>query len=201
MKRLFWIVGVVAMWALLTAGTMTTKPYFAESVMKAAGGPEMVSRMWAGGPDRWRVEVVGQPTAAIVRLDRKKMYTLLPQAKSYYETTMSEEEAKTTLQGQQPPPGKVTRKALGKETVAGRPADKYEVTVTPRGGKAQVYYEWLSTELGMPIKMAAADKSWSMEYRNIKLGPQDPKLFEVPAGFKKMVMPSLPNLPGMARPR
>jgi hypothetical protein len=191
---------LVALWPLLTAQTaVNPKSYSAESVLRS-GKMEMVNRVFVGGRDRWRVEISGQPQVTIVRLDRKLMYTLLPAGKSYYELPMSEGEASPAFKAATPQ-GKVSRKVLGREQVAGRPTTKYEVSVSVPGRPARINYEWLSEELGVPIKMMAADKSWSMEYRNLKLGPQDPKLFEVPAGYKKLVLPAAGALkaPGVKR--
>lgn len=192
MKRLLWV--IVALWPILTAQTFATKPYSAETVLKTKS-TEMVSRICVGGKDRWRVEMVGQPQVQIVRLDRKVMYTLLPPSKSYFEMPMTDEEASPAFKAESRVQGKVTRKPLGTEQVGGRPTRKYEVTITAPGQKPRVMYEWFSEELGVPLKMMPADQTWSMEYRNVKLGPQDPKLFEVPAGFTKM---SLPTMPGPA---
>jgi hypothetical protein len=196
MRKLLWL--VVALWPLLCAQTFAGRPYSAETVVKAQGQAEVVSRTFVGGKDRWRVEVAGQPQATIVRLDRKLMYTLMPASKSYFEMAMSEEEASPAYKGQQPE-GKVSRRLLGKEAVGGRPARKYEVTLTRPGQKPQVTYEWLSEELGIPLRMEAADKSWSMECRNVKVGPQDARLFEVPAGYTRLTMPSLPQMPRRGR--
>jgi hypothetical protein len=35
---------------------------------------------------------------------------------------------------------------------------------------------------------------WSTEYQNIKLGPQDAALFELPAGYQKLNMGGLSGL-------
>ncbi len=191
MRRLLWV--VVALWPLLAAQTFAGKPYSAEQVVSTPGGPEMVSRIFVGGEDRWRVETGGQPQATIVRLDRKVMYTVLPDAKMYYEMPMSEGEASPAYGPS--PQGKVVRKLLGKEAVDGHPTSKYRVTVTSAAQKPTVFYEWLSQELGVPLRMEAADKSWSMEYRKVKIGLQDPKLFEVPAGFRRLSVPNVPQMP------
>lgn len=193
MKKLLWV--VLALWPLLAAQTYGGKPYSAETVMKAKGQPEMVSRIYMGGQDRWRVEMAGQPQVQVVRLDRKLMYMIMPAAKTYYEMPLSGEEAESP--GSHYPAGKLSRRFLGKDTVNGQPTRKFEVTVTASGQKPQVFTEWWSDAFGMPLRIVPADGSWTMEQRNVKLGPQDAKLFEVPAGYTKMSLPGLP--PAMKR--
>jgi hypothetical protein len=45
--------------------------------------------------------------------------------------------------------------------------------------------------------MEAVDGSWSVEYKNVSLGPQPDSLFEVPEGFQKATMPSFGSGSGM----
>lgn len=201
LRRSLWL--LVALLPLLIAARVSAAqapflhPYAAETAIRTGKGPELVSKVWVGGPDRWRVEVGGQPgmpakipmMATIVRLDRKQMYTLLPQARSYYATPLTADDATPGLKPQASAAAQVSRRPLGAEAVAGHPAHKWEVTAISPDGKKVVHYEWLSDALAMPLKMAAADGSWSMEYRSLKVGPQDPKLFEVPAGFQRLSLP------------
>ena len=55
------------------------------------------------------------------------------------------------------------------------------------------HYEWISSDPGimMSVKTAAIDDSWWNEYRNISLGVPDSSLFEIPAGYTKMNIPSM----------
>jgi hypothetical protein len=88
--------------------------------------------------------------------------------------------------------GEVSRKEVGSDTVNGHPATKYEVTAKVDDKVMQIY-QWWATDINFPVKTAAIDGSWSMEYRDVKIGSQSDSLFEVPAGYKKM---SLPRIPG-----
>jgi hypothetical protein len=58
-------------------------------------------------------------------------------------------------------------------------------------------YQWMATDINFPVKTAAVDGSWSMEYKDIKLGSQPDSLFELPAGYQKMSIPSMP--PGVGK--
>jgi hypothetical protein len=53
----------------------------------------------------------------------------------------------------------------------------------------------MATDIKFPVKMAAVDGSWTMEYKNIKLGSQPASLFELPPGYNKMAVPSMPGAP------
>jgi len=54
-------------------------------------------------------------------------------------------------------------------------------------GKTYNSLEWAAKELnGFVVKTADEKGSWSNEYQNIKLGPQDPSLFELPPDYKKL---------------
>jgi hypothetical protein len=44
--------------------------------------------------------------------------------------------------------------------------------------------EWAATEMkGFVVKRQGVDGEWSTEFSNVRFGPQEPSLFEVPPGF------------------
>ncbi len=73
-----------------------------------------------------------------------------------------------------------TCKNLGTETVNGRSTEHWQVTHKD-GNVSDV---WIDNSLHFPIKTVSGGTSWQLT--NIKEGPQDPSLFQVPAGFHKM---------------
>ena len=46
-------------------------------------------------------------------------------------------------------------------------------------------FQWIIPRSNFPVKSAAADGSWTLEYKNIKSGKQPASLFKIPAGYKK----------------
>ena len=54
-------------------------------------------------------------------------------------------------------------------------------------------YQWIK-DGQIPVKVEAVDGSYSMEYKNISTGAQPAELFEVPADYEKMSMPSLGDM-------
>ena len=121
----------------------------------------------------------------ITRVDQKVVWMIMPSEGMYMEHPIKPRDVIASGTA-----GEVERKPLGQEAVNGKPADKFEVTYDYEGERSSVY-EWVDPSLGMPVKIAAVDGSWSMEYRNIQTGPQEESLFEIPDGYQKFAMPSM----------
>jgi hypothetical protein len=73
---------------------------------------------------------------------------------------------------------------VGNETVNGRSTVEYEGTNT----SGDTSHFWLDPKLRFPVKWQG--KNSSGELRNIQEGTQPALLFEIPAGFSKMEMPT-----------
>lgn len=120
----------------------------------------------------------------ITRPDLRVVWMIMPSEGMYMEQPLKPRDAITSGAADE-----IERKPLGPEAVNGKPANKFEVTYDYEGERSTVY-EWVDSSLGMPVKTAAIDGSWSMEYRNIQTGPQEASLFEVPEDYQKFSMPS-----------
>ena len=72
---------------------------------------------------------------------------------------------------------------VGSETINGRSTVKYETT----NASGDVSHFWLDPKLRFPVKWEG--KNSGGELRNIQEGAQPASLFEVPAGYTKMVIP------------
>jgi len=123
----------------------------------------------------------------IVRMDKKVIWTIMPNKKMYMEKAYDDTKDRPMVE-QQKMVGEVERKLVGTEMIDGHPTKKYLVMRQTGIGQHQVY-SWLATDMNFPIKTAAVDGSWTQEYKNIKLGAQPDSLFEVPAGYSKFQMP------------
>lgn len=135
------------------------------------------------------------PGYTIVRQDRKVMWMVSPAQKSYMEMPLQGmADLSQHPRGDEKLPGEISRKELGREVIDGHPCIKYEIT-HQQAGQNYVIHQWIAQDLKLPVKTAAKDGSWSVEYRNIKMGGQSDSLFEPPAGFQKMAMPAMG--PGM----
>lgn len=188
-RRLFIL--AAALIALLFCGTALALEFSADMVSKGKGAQGMTAKVYMKN-NKFRWESKQQETYTISRQDLMKTWVVMPKQRSYME--MSYDPSKDQSP-QEKVKGEVSRKLLGTETIDGHPAKKYEVTV--QSGKRQTKsYQWLATDLNnFPIKQAAVDGSWGMEYRNIRMGGQPDSLFEEPKGFKKMAMPGMPRVP------
>lgn len=160
------------------------------SVVHTAAGKTSKSKMYINsGKFRMESEEMGG-SYMIVRRDLKKVWMVMAQNKSYME--LPEGKESETPMPDEKMKGEVSRKELGKETIDGHPAVKYEVTAK-MGDKTSTFYQWMATDINFPVKVAAVDGSWTAEYKDIKIGPQADSLFEIPAGFQKMDMPVMPG--------
>ncbi len=60
---------------------------------------------------------------------------------------------------------------------------------------------WFSLKLDYPIKtvFTKGTETMTVEYKNIKAGPLDAALFEVPPGYQKMNTPTMAPEPGTGK--
>lgn len=129
----------------------------------------------------------GKKSISITRFDRNVVWVLMPDQKMYMEMPFQGlAEMASTIKG-----ATVKRDSLGSEQVGAYHCDKARVETTYEG-KVYVSIEWAAKELdGFVVKKADEKGSWSTEYQNVQLGPQDPSLFEVPAGYQKFSLGGL----------
>jgi hypothetical protein len=77
---------------------------------------------------------------------------------------------------------------LGSDTVGGRQAEKWELTMTGPDGKSTSSYQWYDPEIEMNIR-EESESGYFRELRNIKPGKQPDSLFKIPAGYDEVSMP------------
>lgn len=113
----------------------------------------------------------------------KPLTLALPGMKSYIEMPVPKVDG--VQQQAQEKVGRLEKKELGREAVAGQPTVKYAVKVPGDDGTATV---WQATNLqNLPVKIAITkDKqTYQLQLSNIKLGQPDAAYFAVPAGFAR----------------
>lgn len=74
----------------------------------------------------------------------------------------------------------VTCKKVGEETINGRDCDKWEFA---SADAMKNRTSWIDKKLHIPVKTVSADST--VEFSNIKEGPQDKSHFEVPSDYQK----------------
>jgi hypothetical protein len=127
----------------------------------------------------------GKQFINIVRVDRKVVWSLMPDRKMYMELPS---QLLIELSALTPGPGveNVRRTNLGSEQIAAHLCDKSRVESTSNG-KTVTFIEWAARDLnGFVVKREDENGQWSIEYRNVQLQSQDPSLFEIPAGYQKL---------------
>jgi len=138
----------------------------------------------------------GESTVMIIRHDKKVVWMLMPSDEMYMETPFSKEGRSDDLSAYH-----VDAKVVGNETVNGMNATKSKIIMTaPDGGKMGGF--WWATKDGIIIKMdaIAVDKAkkskerFKLELTDLKVGKQDPALFEIPKGYEKMDMGSMGSM-------
>lgn len=180
----------VVLFLLLLAGTAMALQFSADTVMTARGH-KTTGKIYFSG-ERFRMDMTSpQKMTTITRLDKKVVWSIMPQEKMYMEIPFNpkrEPMVKGKVQGE------VSRKLVGTGSIDGHPVKKYLVTYESGGEKMQMY-QWIATDINFPVKTEAVDGSWSQEYKDIKLGPQPDSLFKVPAGYRKFRMPGGMHFP------
>ncbi|MCO6411849.1 MAG: hypothetical protein J5I92_03810 [Thiogranum sp.] len=119
---------------------------------------------------KWEMLIVrdGQPVRSLHWIDEKRH---MPLRQLWEDGTVSE------------------MRPLGQETLHGRNTERWEVSVRPETGEAMLSTQWYDPELRIAIREELPG-GYFRELRNIRVAPQPGNLFEVPAGYQQMTMPS-----------
>jgi hypothetical protein len=129
-------------------------------------------------------------TTIITRIDKNVVWILMPAQKMYMEQPLKPENVVATTDKM---PGEIERKLVGKETIDGETTNKYKI-VYVTADKKETIFQWIAADSGLPIKSAAVDGSWIIEYKNLKTGKQPDPLFEIPTGYQKFSL-GVPVMP------
>jgi len=122
----------------------------------------------------------GPGSVTILRRDRNLLWAFSPQARTFTETPFDLGSGGASTDSIALEPG---CQVAGQETVSGYLCRK-EVCRTSVGGQNYSETRWAAQELSWFIIKYTSGTS-TMLIENIKLGPQDSRMFEVPAGYAK----------------
>ncbi|ABK19743.1 DUF4412 domain-containing protein [Syntrophobacter fumaroxidans] len=170
--------------ALFLPGSCGAVEFSADLVIQPKGEEAMKGKIYVKG-DKVRQEILeeGDNQIMIIRPDKKVTWMISPDEKTYMEMPYQAED-KTFEEWTENK--EKNSKLIGEETISGIQTNKYENIED--GEKT---YFWISKKFPFPIKVE--DAEITMEYKNIKEGQVDAALFELPAGYEKMSMPTLPG--------
>jgi len=206
----FWSasIGILSSTVAMAASPVAPRPhqpqveYSADSYMETEQINFKSKVYHAAGKERKEQEMGGEKQVTIMRMDKQLLWTVMPSQEMYMEMS---------LQGKQRPPGQsddtsdytYDRTEVGPDVVDGHQTTKYKVIATNPKGEKMGGFMWLTRE-GIQIKMDLVALVEGSKTRmktgltNLKIEHQDPALFEVPAGYSKMVMPGFGGRGGPA---
>jgi outer membrane lipoprotein-sorting protein len=164
-------------------------PFSADMKMTMGNGMGMDGKVYFGGEKiRMEMNTPRGQSVTIVDAPKQTTYLLMPEQKMYMEMNAATAQRRRTpelkpmdINNPCANAPNTTCKKVGTETVNGRSCDKWEFTTS---GRTTTY--WIDQKLYFPIKMTGEGSTW--ELTNIKEGPQDVKLFEIPSDYQKMDM-------------
>jgi hypothetical protein len=179
---------------LFLCGCLPQPKDFSADIVNKSGRNISTGKVFISG-DKIRTEMQGAVT--ITRTDKKVAWVIMPSEKAYFEQSLDPRFVAASSAGKSET--EVERKFIGNENMEGRGVSKYRVDYSYQGTKESVY-QWVASGIDFPIKTAAIDGSWYIEYKNIKTSKLADSLFEVPAGYKKFSQgtPSMKNILGAA---
>ncbi len=187
--------------ALFAAGfAPASVEYSADRHMSTSEGAAMTGKVYSAA-GKERNEFGAGETVSITRMDKKLIWMLMPKEKKYMEHAFGEgKREKGNYQECD-----VRQTAAGEETVNGVRTKKSTVEFSCPDKEKSSGTIWMTKE-NIVMKMETMAKSGSskkdvfrMELKNLKIGKQDPNLFEIPAGYQKFEMPSMGDIQKMMK--
>ncbi len=169
---------------------------FSADVITTTHGETHTSRLYSkDGKKRMEMTKKGEDMIMITRPDKMVMWTITPATSSYRELPIIKQDTDTsshTSSQSSKPVVESEKQFIANDTVEGHPAKKYHVTAVVNGKKVAAGFLWEATDMNnFPIKHQSEDKKETIVWKNIKIGGVSDSLFEVPAGYKKLSMPSM----------
>jgi hypothetical protein len=199
MRKLQVLVVVMVYFALSAfawAGAPAFKNFSADIVTTSHGETHTSKIYSKDGKSRIEVSGQGNEMITISRPDKKVVWMLMLESKTYMEMPLNKQRS-AILSQLSDPDVKSEKTFIGNETVEGHPAKKYHVTVVIDGKKEASGYVWEATDMNnFPIKHQSEDKQTTTIWKNIKTGGVPDSIFELPAGYKKMNMPGMGGFGG-----
>ena len=191
------VLAVLGSWALAaaawSAGLEPPRVEYSADQTISSDGHVFESKVYHAR-DRQRMEMRAAQGAQvfITRHDKKVSWVLMPEQNSYMEMPLAQ--ARKDAPNDLRDCSMKIRKA-GSETVDGHSATRNDIEATCPDNSRYDGSMWITRD-GIPVKIDATAREGSgkgtrvlVELKNLKIGRQDPALFEVPAGYAKFAIP------------
>ncbi len=176
------------------------RPFSAQVVTSnaQAGGQDMTGRIFVDRPGmRMEQTALGQQTIVLVRFGERSTTVLMPAEKTYMEMPQSGGAGAMAAQMGDGPCGGYQRSTkLGREILQGRKVEKIRCQAPKIPYLPATTTIWYDHNLDFVILQETGPGD-RFELRNIEEGAQPAALFEIPQGYSKMVMPTMPGAEGV----
>ncbi len=187
LTSVFFLATLMPLAGTSAAADRPTVEYSADSVIEHAEGA-MKSRVYST-PTKERRDMTqeGMAMVTITRHDKKVMWTLMPEEKMYMEMKQGAQPSnKDDLSAYT-----IEQTVVGPETLNGLSVNKSKMIMTHSDGSKFGGFMWTTKE-GILVKLDALSveqgnkERFKIELSNLKIGKQDPALFEIPPGYETM---------------
>lgn len=163
--------------------------YSADSIMEAEQITMKAKVYHAPGKERREQAMGDLKQIFITRKDKNVAWIVMPEQKMYMEMPFAQaKENEMDLSSY-----KIEQTRVGEEGVEGMKTTKSKVVMTGPDGERFDGFLWMTAD-GITIKIDAVARGkgekarMKMTLKNLKIGKQNPALFEIPAGYQKMTM-------------
>ena len=188
MKLLWHVLGVVLLAALgpLPARALIDDTAYAATRIVRLDGREFATQVnHTRNRERISAIVSGVEVTVILRSDRNLAWQLMPMLGVYAEADVSRMDTPANIRI-------VSSEPLGEELVSGQSAMKYRAEFQTRDGARHQGFFWQNAA-GVHVKSRfpvtdreGRTRQIELELRDLRVGTQDPGLFEVPDGYRQL---------------
>jgi outer membrane lipoprotein-sorting protein len=194
----------LALTALLTASLASAQgspfpalsvDYSADRTIESEAGTFTGKVHVSGQKQRSETNMEGMQSVMIVRGDTKQGFMLMPAQRM----AMALAYAQARQQSASGPPDDVSISVVGSEAIEGSETTKYKMLMKDgsAGGFLWITREGIIVKMDMLQKERGKKTRTTVTLRNVKIGPQDAALFEVPADYAQMPAMGGLGMPGM----
>jgi hypothetical protein len=141
--------------------------------------------------ERRELDLGDSKQVVISRMDKNVIWMLMPAQNLYMEMSLSDQ--KTKQGAGEFSYEEITQTVVGEEMIEGMKSIKSKISVKDFSGTTFQGYMW-TTKDGITLKMDTVTVGKGqpfqikMHLKNVKIGKQDPNIFEIPSGYTKMDM-------------
>jgi hypothetical protein len=149
---------------------------------------------YSQGKRRREMSMMGRESIHIERPDKGVRWTLIPSMQTYFE-----HRAGAGSEGEESVPDPMSApdveiEKIGRERINGVEAEKYRVRMKDGSGTAWMTAENIPVRFEGEMQADGRQMKIRLDYENIRPGPQEASLFEVPAGYRGVGGLSMPMM-------